>query len=110
MVSNKDEEIKLAWVVLIEKTKVMCTNGSTGNSIYMKIKKICKADNIMEQVAWRSCGVYIPGDKQNPTGHRHKPSTLGYPALRKGVGLGDLQSCLPTSKILWFHENIIFWY
>ena len=59
-----------------------------------------EGDDIMEQVSQRSCGVSIPEDRQNPTGHRTKACALADPALRRCVGLEDLQRYLPTSKIL----------
>lgn len=57
------------------------------------------------QIAQRSCGVSIPGDIQNLSGHGPGQPALGAPALSKVLGIGDVQRCFPTSTILWLCDK-----
>ncbi|KAK4817982.1 hypothetical protein QYF61_003635, partial [Mycteria americana] len=54
----------------------------------------CEGDQALAQVAQRGCGVSIPGDTQNPSGHG-----LGQPAL------GAIWSYIPTS-VQEHHEQV----
>lgn len=49
-----------------------------------------------EQAVQGGCGVSIHGDIKNPT--RHSPEAG--PTLSRGLGLHDMQRCLPASTIL----------
>lgn len=65
----------------------------------MKKKIYCGSGHTLKEVAWKFCVVFIPGIIQNLTGHSPRQPAIGHPALSRGVGLDDLQGCLPTSTI-----------
>lgn len=58
----------------------------------------------LDHVEQRGCGFSFPRDLLNLPGHIPMQPALGEPALVGGVGLDDLQRCLPILTILSFCE------
>lgn len=56
----------------------------------------------LQHVAYRGCGVLIVGDTKNLPGHCPEQRGLVDLALSSGVGLAEVQRCLPTSVFLQF--------
>lgn len=70
---------------------------------YLSIKEklfYCEGEQTLELVAQRDCGVTIPGDTQNLTGHGCEQPVLAEPDLSRRAGLINLQRSLLTSSIL----------
>lgn len=68
----------------------------------------CEGCRTLEEVAQRCCGVSVPGDTQNPTGHS-PGACSGWPCAEQGLGRDALQSCLPASAALWSCETFYGW-
>jgi len=66
----------------------------------VRIHFYCKDDQMLEQSAWKGCGVSIPGGMQNLTGHGPACPAVTEPALSKWAGLDNLQVSLPISNLL----------
>lgn len=62
----------------------------------------CGDGSTPEQVARKRCEVSVLGDVQSAAGHSPGQPAVVSLSLRRGIGLGDLQRCLPSSTVLWF--------
>lgn len=68
----------------------------------------CEGDEIPEQGAQRGYGVSTAKDIQNLSGHSPEQQAVSDLALITGVGLSDLQGCLPTSATLRFRTRVLY--
>lgn len=59
----------------------------------------CEGKEIPEQVAQSCYGVSTATDIQNLTGHSPEQHAGSDSALIRGIGLHDLEGCLPTSVL-----------
>lgn len=79
-----------------------------------KKKKMCaefqlqtwiKEIQTLKQVTQKSCGIFIPTDVLNPSGHDPGKSALGDAAFPRLIGWDHLNRCLMTSSTVRFCEN-----
>lgn len=88
---------------------MVCRPQTGAQEILPELEKgllYCEGDRAMEQAAQRRCRI-SSGDIQNLPRHFAVRHALREPALEGHIGLGDLQSFLLTSKILWFCQHTL---